>query len=230
MPSKMKNTGLIITIDGPAGSGKSTSAKQVANALNYLYLDTGAMYRAVTLKVIREGIKERDKHQVDDLIKKTDVSLKTIKNSLTVFLDSEDVSGLIRTPAVDFEISWVCQVPSVREQMVALQQKMGQNGGIVAEGRDMGTVVFPNADLKFFMVAGVDERAERRWSQMKKDGIDVSIDEIKSEIIRRDKIDSLRELSPLQKAPDAIEIDTSKLKIDQQSKIILNFVEEYLRE
>jgi CMP/dCMP kinase len=226
--ARTKNSKLVMTIDGPAGSGKSTTAKHVAQSLDYLYLDTGAMYRAVTLKVLRNGIKEKDKLQVDDLILQTDVSLKVVDGSMSILLDGVDVSELIRTPDVDFEISWVCQVPSVRDQMVELQRKLGKDGSVVAEGRDMGTVVFPDADLKFYMVAGLEERSQRRWLQMQKSGIKISVDEIKAEIIRRDKIDSQRELSPLHKASDSIEIDTGRLTILQQSKIILDFVDKYI--
>lgn len=186
------------------------------------------MYRAVTLKVLRNEIKEEDKILVDALILQTDVSLKVVDSSMSILLDGEDVSELIRTPEVDFEISWVCQVPSVRDQMVELQRKLGKDGSVVAEGRDMGTVVFPDADLKFYMVAGLEERSQRRWLQIQKSGIKISVDEIKAEIIRRDKIDSQRELSPLQKASDAIEIDTGQLTILQQSKIIIDFVDKYI--
>lgn len=220
MESKNIRSDLIITIDGPAGSGKSTTAKALAQKLNYIYLDTGAMYRAITLKVIRKGITESRSDEVDNLLLNTGVSLKRKNSSLLVLLDGEDVSDQIRSPEVDIEIGWVCQVPAVRDLLVDMQQKIGRNGGIVAEGRDMGTVVFPDAECKFFLVAGIKERGRRRWLEMNARGINISQDQITADLSRRDKIDSQRKLSPLQKAPDSIEIDTSNLTIQQQTDLI----------
>ncbi len=228
MESKNIRPDLIITIDGPAGSGKSTTAKALAQKLNYLYLDTGAMYRAITLKVIRRGITESQSDEVENLLLETGVSLQRENSSLLVLLDGEDVSDQIRSPEVDIEIGWVCQIPAVRDRLVALQQKIGENGGLVAEGRDMGTVVFPDAECKFFLVAGIKERGRRRWLEMSNRGIKISQDQITADLSRRDKIDAQRKLSPLQKAPDSIEIDTSNLTIQQQTEIILEEIRDYI--
>lgn len=220
---------IIVAIDGPAGSGKSSTAKRVAEKLDYLYLDTGAMYRAITLKVIRREIESSHPETVVNLLAETQVVLRKNDHTLTIYLDGEDVSELIRSPRVDKEISWVCQIPEVRDRMVALQREIGREGGIVAEGRDMGTVVFPDAECKFYMVASVEERGRRRWLQMKEKGINISPEEIIADIRRRDKIDSERELSPLRKAEDAVEIDTSNMTLEQQTEFIVRTVREYLQ-
>jgi len=217
---------LIIAIDGPAGSGKSTTAKLLAQKLNYLYLDTGAMYRAITLKALRQKIDEHDDHSLTELAENTDITLINRDGVLHVLLDGEDVTDKIRTPEIDRAISYVSMVPAVRRRMVELQRQLGKQGGVVAEGRDIGTVVFPQADLKIFLVASVEERGKRRWKELQARGVEVPLEQVIEEIQRRDKLDSSRKLSPLKKAPDAIEVDTTKLTIPQQVEVILQKVRE----
>ncbi|OQX60586.1 cytidylate kinase [candidate division KSB1 bacterium 4484_219] len=217
---------LIIAIDGPAGSGKSTTAKLLAQKLNYLYLDTGAMYRAITLKALRQKIDEHDDHSLTELAENTDITLINRDGVLHVLLDGEDVTDKIRTPEIDRAISYVSMVPAVRRRMVELQRQLGKQGGVVAEGRDIGTVVFPQADLKIFLVASVEERGRRRWKELQARGVEVPLEQVIEEIQRRDKLDSSRKLSPLKKAPDAIEVDTTKLTIPQQVEVILQKVRE----
>ncbi len=219
---------LIIAIDGPAGSGKSTTARLLASKLGYIYLDTGAMYRAFTLKVLRQGIDLCDEPALSRLARQTDIRLEPGKNNLRVFLDGEDVTEKIRTPEIDRAISLVSQVKGVRERMVELQRKLGKAGGIVAEGRDIGTVVFPNADVKIFLIASPEARAERRLKDLTAQGIQVSVDEVLADIQRRDELDSNRAISPLKKAEDAIELDTSTLTIPRQVEAILKLVEQKL--
>ncbi len=220
---------LIITIDGPAGSGKSTTARLLAQKLDYLYLDTGAMYRAITLKVLRNKVDEQQHEAVIKLVAATDIELQQRKNAIAVFLDGEEISALIRSPEIDHEISWVCQIPEVRERMIALQRELGRNGGIVAEGRDMGTVVFPEADLKFFLTADLEIRGQRRWQEMQAKNIEISLMEVIAELQRRDQIDMERPLSPLQKAEDAIEINTTNMTIVQQTNFMLQKAQQYMR-
>ena len=217
---------LIIAIDGPAGSGKSTTAKLLAQKLNYLYLDTGAMYRAITLKALRQKIDEHDDPSLTELAENTDITLINRDGVLHVLLDGEDVTDKIRTPEIDRAISYVSMVPAVRRRMVELQRQLGKQGGVVAEGRDIGTVVFPQADLKIFLVASVEERGRRRWKELQARGVEVPLEQVIEEIQRRDKLDSSRKLSPLKKAPDAIEVDTTKLTIPQQVEVILQKVRE----
>ncbi|RKY90943.1 (d)CMP kinase [candidate division KSB1 bacterium] len=217
---------LIIAIDGPAGSGKSTTAKLLAQKLNYLYLDTGAMYRAITLKALRQKIDEHDEPSLTELAENTDITLINRDGVLHVLLDGEDVTDKIRTPEIDRAISYVSMVPAVRRRMVELQRQLGKQGGVVAEGRDIGTVVFPQADLKIFLVASVEERGKRRWKELQARGVEVPLEQVIEEIQRRDKLDSSRKLSPLKKAPDAIEVDTTKLTIPQQVEVILQKVRE----
>jgi len=216
---------LVIAIDGPAGSGKSTTARLLAQRLGYVYLDTGAMYRAFTLKVLRKGLDIHDEEALARLARETEIRLEPSPQGVSVFLDGEDVTDKIRTPQIDRAISVVSQVKGVRERMVDLQREMGRQGGIVAEGRDIGTVVFPNADVKVFLVASPEARAERRLKDLKAQGIRLSKAEVLADILRRDKLDSTRAVSPLRKADDAFELDTSSLTIPEQVEKILEWVE-----
>lgn len=210
----------IIAIDGPAGSGKSTTAKLLARKLGFLYLDTGAMYRAVTLKAMRQHVDLTSDAQLKSLLDRTKIDLVTSNGRLRVFLDGQDVTREIRSLKVSENVSKVAAQKSVREYLVKLQRQFAQKGNVIAEGRDIGTVVFPNAQLKIFLVASIEERAKRR---LKSDvGADdgSQLEKMKQAIEQRDQADSSRENSPLKKAADAIEIDTTNLTIEQQVEAI----------
>ena len=209
---------IIIAIDGPAASGKSTTAKLVANKLGYVYVDTGAMYRAATLLFIENNVNidKTSDNELTDLLDKNPISLRIIDGNQHVFIGSRNVSGLIRTPEIAGKVSAVASRPVVRHYMVKLQQEMGNKQGTVMDGRDIGTVVFPNAELKVFMKADVEERAKRRLLEFQKNGIQKELPELIKEIEDRDHQDSTREASPLRQASDAILLDTSNLTIDEQ--------------
>ena len=206
---------MLITIDGPAGAGKSTVSRVLANRLGLIYLDTGAMYRAVALKAIRKKIEINDEKALKSMCSDIVISFKSDEGVLKTFLDEEDVSAEIRKPEIDMSASSISAVKAVREAMTELQRKIGQKGSIVAEGRDMGTVVFPDADHKFFITASIEERAERRYRERveKNEAADRKI--IESDIQKRDQQDSSRALAPLKPAQDSIIIDTTDLNIDQ---------------
>jgi len=212
---------IIIAIDGPAGSGKSTTARLVAQKLGYIYIDTGAMYRALTLKVIELGIDPNDESSIIKIAENTKIELLYENGNLKVILDGKDVSEKIRSPEVTSLVSIVSAHPKLRDIMVKKQRELGRNGGVVMDGRDIGTVVFPDADLKIFMTADVRERAKRRQKELKAQGFDVEIEKLIKEIEERDKFDSTREIGPLKKADDAIEIDTTNLTIDEQVELVL---------
>ena len=212
---------LVIAIDGPAGSGKSTTARLVADRLGLLHIDTGAMYRAVTLKVLERGLSPNDSSAVSNLIDSTLVELKRWDSSLRVLLDGTDVTDRIRDPDVTRSVSAVSRIRRVREAMVARQRAMSVSQGVVLEGRDIGTVVFPDADLKIFLVASLDARARRREKELAGKGMKVDRSGVMKEIEERDKLDSTREESPLRKAADAIELDTSTLSIEQQVEFVV---------
>lgn len=216
---------IIIAIDGPAASGKSTTAKQVASQLGYLHIDTGAMYRAMALKVLRSKVDPNDSEKVAELATTTTVRLALRDGKVRIVLDGEEVSGEIRLPEVTNMVSPVSTVSDVRKLMVKEQREMGTEGGIVLEGRDIGTVVFPNAELKIFMLADVRERAVRRRKELETKGVTISVEELEKEILERDRIDSGRAVSPLTKADDAIELDTTHLSIEEQ----VNFIVEKAR-
>ena len=213
---------LIVAIDGPAGSGKSTSAKLVAQKLGYLYIDTGAMYRAVTFLAIRNNVL----NNFDAVIKiaeTSNISLKFLNGSTQVSVDGEDITNNIRTGEVNSKVSDVSKIKEVREALVSKQREMAmKDGGVVMEGRDIGTVVFPNADVKIFLTASIEQRAKRRAKEYEEKGIEVSVNDIKNNLVKRDEIDSTREISPLTKADDAIVVDTSKVTIQEQVEIILD--------
>lgn len=217
--------GIIIALDGPAGSGKSTTARMVAEKLGYIYIDTGAMYRAVTLAAVRKGI-SLDDNELAALVNAISVTLEQSPNGQRTLLDSQDVSAEIRLPEVTQHVSRVSASAAVREAMVAAQRAIGIRGGVVMDGRDIGTVVFPQAELKVFMTASIDERAKRRASELQRKGIDTSAEIIAIEIEERDRYDSNREISPLRQAPDARLLDTSSLLPEEQAEIITQWAME----
>jgi len=210
----------VIAIDGPAASGKSTTAGLVAERLGYLHIDTGAMYRAVALKVLRQGIGVHERERIAALMPATHVVLKLRNGSLRVMLDGEDVTDAIRTPEVSKAVSPVSGYPEVRRAMVREQRLLGAEGGIVMDGRDIGTIVFPDADLKFFMVAALEARALRRQKELAVAGTDLPLDAVLKDIQERDSRDAGRAVSPLRRADDAIEIDTSAMTIEEQVRLV----------
>ncbi len=221
----MKN--IIIAIDGPAGSGKTTTAKLVAEHFKYIYIDTGAMYRAVTLNWFRKN-KEYDELEIVQSLDDINIELKSSSSGQRTFLNGEDVSDDIRLPEVTSLVSPVSAIAEVRERMVDLQRKLGQQGGVVMDGRDIGTVVFPKADLKIFLIASIEARAKRRTQELILSGIQADEKEILESIIKRDNYDSSRNHSPLRKAEDAFEIDTSEITINEQVKMIIELAEKII--
>lgn len=200
---------MIIAIDGPSGAGKSTLAKRLAKELGFIYLDTGAMYRALALKVLREGVDLADDTRLAELVTSTDIDLKEYGGRLEVLLDGCDVAGEIRTPEVSQMASKVSAVKIVRERLLDLQRAMGRRGSVVAEGRDIGTVIFPEAEIKIFLVASARERARRRYEELRATGRAVDFDATLQDMEERDKRDSERDLAPLRQADDAMLIDSS---------------------
>ena len=210
---------MIIAIDGPAGSGKSTIAKLIAEDLGLVYLDTGAMYRLVTLKALNDGILGN----LDKIIKMLDDLRIDIKKN-GFYLDDTNVSEEIRKPVVSENVSDIAAIREVREKMVDLQRKFSESKNVILDGRDIGTVVFPNADVKIFLIADAKERANRRYRELVAKGENVKIEEIYENILKRDKIDSTRKESPLKKADDAIEVDTTSKNIEEVKNEILNII------
>lgn len=215
-----------IAIDGPAGAGKSTIAKIVAENLGYTYIDTGAMYRAVTYKALQENIQLDDSKSLEEMLINTSIVLKPSENGQLVFVDGEDVSQVIRSNEVTANVSQVAAHPNIREILVNKQQELAANGGIVMDGRDIATHVLKEAELKIFMSASVEERAKRRLIDNEKRGIPSSLETLMEEIALRDKLDSEREASPLIQAEDAIYLDTTRLSIEEAAQSILNLAKE----
>ncbi|MCK4384739.1 MAG: (d)CMP kinase [candidate division Zixibacteria bacterium] len=210
----------VIAIDGPAGSGKSTTAKLVAKKLNFLYLDTGAMYRVITLKALENGVDVNDEEKLEKLTKDSVISFKNENGIHKIFLDGKDVSEKIREPLVDQNVSFVSLHKKVRKILVEKQKEIGRKNNVVAEGRDTTTVVFPHA-FKVYLDADLKERAKRRFLELKDKGIQTSLEEQIKEIARRDELDSEREASPLCRDKDAVVVDTTHLTIEEQvNKVI----------
>lgn len=203
-----------IAIDGPAGAGKSTIAKSIAKKLDITYIDTGAMYRALTYKVLKELIDLNNNDIIINIVNETTIELDKNK----VFLDKQDVSNEIRHPIINNNVSKIARIPEVRMKMVEIQREIAYNKSVVMDGRDIGTYVLPNANYKFYLTASIDERAYRRYLELKKKGILASFQDIKNEIINRDKIDTERSIAPLRPAQDAIIINTTSKSI----KMVIN--------
>ena len=226
---------VIIAIDGYSSCGKSTFAKMIAKEMNYIFIDSGAMYRAITLWCIRNGfISDNyiDTESIVDGLKNINVSfvLNLETNTPEIFLNSENVENQIRSLEVTKYVSKISRIPEVRSRLLEFQKKTGADKGIVMEGRDIGTVVFPNADIKIFMTASVDIRAKRRYDEFKAKGIDVDFDEIRSGIIARDIADENRDISPLRKAEDSITLDNSRMSVEAQMSWIKEIIEKKLNE
>lgn len=215
-----------IAIDGPAAAGKSTVAKIIAKNRSYVYIDTGAMYRALTYMAIKHQLNLENEKEVSDLLTRLQIELMPTESGQLVLVNGEDVTEVIRTNEVTNSVSIVAKHPLVREEMVSRQQEMAKGGGVVMDGRDIGTHVLPNAELKVFLKASVEERAKRRHEENLQKGFPSDLEQLKKEIATRDKIDSEREVAPLMKANDAIEIDTTSLSIEEVVQKIEELVEE----
>ncbi|MFC4557401.1 (d)CMP kinase [Virgibacillus kekensis] len=215
---------IAIAIDGPAAAGKSTVAKIVARELSYIYIDTGAMYRSITLKALENRISLEDEKMLSGLLDDTSIELIQGEDGQRVLVDGKDVTDEIRTERVTNNVSDVAKHPTIRKEMVGRQQLLATKRGVVMDGRDIGTHVIPDAEVKIFLIATVEERAKRRYEENLRKGFNPDLETLKKEIERRDMIDSEREAAPLLKAEDAIEIDTTSLTIDQVAQAILTEV------
>ncbi|NLY88976.1 MAG: (d)CMP kinase [Firmicutes bacterium] len=216
MVSDRRRKKISIAVDGPAGSGKSTVARRIAVELGLLYIDTGAMYRGITLKALRQGISLHNEAALARLAKETSLEFREMPDgSHHLFMDGEDVSEEIRSMPVNDGVSLVAAVKEVRAALVEKQQNLGARGGVVMDGRDIGTVVLPQAEWKFFLTASPQERARRRWRELKAKGLDVSLAEIEANIANRDEIDSTRKVNPLRPAADALFLDTTEMSIEE---------------
>ena len=213
-----------IAIDGPAAAGKSTVAKVVAKKLSYVYIDTGAMYRTITYAALEQKVDIENEEQLMEVVKNVKIEFQQGENTQLVFLNGQDVSEVIRTPEVTNRVSIVAKHRLVREEMVRRQQELAEKGGAVMDGRDIGTHVLPDAEVKIFMLASVEERAERRHLENMNKGFDSNLEQLKEEIAQRDKLDSEREVSPLKKADDALELDTTSLSIEEVVQKIMGIV------
>lgn len=214
-----------IAIDGPAGAGKSTIAKMVSAQLGYIYVDTGALYRAIALYVNENGITDEN---IAQALSGADVSLKFIDGKQCVFLGDRDVSDLIRTPVISMEASRVSAIPAVREYLFETQRKIARENNVIMDGRDIGTVVLPDADVKIFLTASAQERANRRYKELSEKPGCPCYEEILSDIIERDKNDMNRKTAPLKQAEDAVFVDTSELSLEESAEAIRKIIAEKL--
>ncbi len=217
---------LVIAIDGPAGSGKSSTARLVAEALGYRYLDTGAMYRAVALKMLEQGVDLQDSKAIEEALRDIRIDQNEKDGQVRILLNEKDVTEAIRTPEISLWVGPVSENPTVREFLVARQREMGKKGGVIVEGRDIGTVVFPDAPIKIYLTADLDERARRRVKDLNGQGVDQPEEDVRQALAQRDERDSTREHSPLSCAVDAIVLDTTELALKQQVEKIVALARE----
>jgi len=215
---------LAIAIDGPAGSGKSTVARLVAERLGYIYVDTGAMYRAAAWKSLQEGILLSDENAIVEMIHRTRMWFEKCDHTQRIFVDGTDVSEAIRTPEVSALSSPVSAIPGVRERLVELQRQMAAQGGVVMEGRDIGTVVLPHAEVKVFLTASPKVRAQRRLNELLAKGYTMTLEEVERDLAERDLRDSTRAVGPLKQAPDAVVINTDRMSIEEVVNAVLELV------
>ena len=223
----MNKKGLVIAIDGFSSTGKSSISKVVADTLGLIHIDTGAMYRAITLFGLRNFKNEKQEIDLPKLLQNlNEISLEFRENSgkLEIYLNGENVSKEIRTTEVSDNVSFIAKHPEVRERLVVLQRDIAEKQGVIMDGRDIGTVVLPNADYKFFLTASADERARRRFLELQSLGIETTIEEVKQNLIERDRIDSERDISPLKQAEDAILIDNTNLNKEETIDLILSYI------
>ncbi|MEI8134404.1 MAG: (d)CMP kinase [bacterium] len=221
----MRQNGIIIAIDGPTASGKSTTAREVAKQLGYLHINTGAMYRAFALYASQWGVRDSDDTRISGLAERVYLDFDEHGK---ILLEGRDVDAEIIAPEIATLASELATLPEVRKRMVEMQQEIGKNGGVVLDGRDIGTVVFPDAELKIFLIAGAETRALRRMNELEQAGTPVALEILTKQIHERDRRDSERELSPLRKADDAIELDTSLLQIKDQVQQVVSMVEQII--
>lgn len=219
-------SGLVIAIDGPSAAGKSTIARLLAKRLGYVYIDTGAMYRAFGWKALKEGIDTKDESALAGLAGRTEIIIEKDNDNPRIYVDGRDVTDEIRTPEMGMAASDVSKSPAVRSRLLLLQRRLGERGGVVMDGRDIGTVVFPDADIKFYLDASAEERGRRRFLELKAKGLDVDLAEITRQIIERDEQDKSRALAPLRPAPDAVTIDSSSLSIEEVLSIMFDNIRE----
>jgi cytidylate kinase len=214
----------VVTVDGPAGSGKSTVGRLLAKRLSYVYLDTGALYRAMALKIRMAGVFPDSREKIALLCRSTEIVLRECDGTTRILLDGEDVTERIRTPEISMLASTISALPEVRASLLSVQRDSVRDGGVVAEGRDMGTVVFPGADVKFFLTASAGERGRRRWLELKDRGHEVSLEEVLKDVVQRDRQDSERELAPLRPSDDGVLIDSTGKGIDEVVEEMLGAV------
>ncbi|MGN0635318.1 MAG: (d)CMP kinase [Acutalibacteraceae bacterium] len=218
-----------IAIDGPAGAGKSSIAKRAAAALGYIYVDTGALYRTIGLNALRHGVDTKDAAAVIGTLADVQVSLRFVDGEQRVFLGEEDVSAAIRTPEASMAASNVSAIPAVREHLFALQQNIAAQNNCLMDGRDIGTVVLPNADVKIFLTASAETRADRRCRELAEKGMPTPYDEVLRDIIQRDYNDSHRDVAPLKQAEDAVLLDTSALSFDESYAAVVKIIKERIQ-
>ncbi len=219
-----------IAIDGPSGAGKSTAAKAVARELGFMYLDTGAMYRTIGLYMLRQGVALDDAETILRRLPEADIEVRFVNGEQKMFLNGEDVSAAIRTPEGSAAASRVSVIPEVRTRMVEMQQRIAADNDVVMDGRDICLYVLPNAQLKLFLTASAEERARRRWLERKEQGSDQTYEEVLKDVIERDERDSQRAASPLEKAPDAVEIDSSHMSLEEVVAEIIRLAKERMEE
>ena len=218
--------GFIVAVDGTAGSGKGTITKIIAEKLNLVSIDTGAMYRCVALECINQCIEYTEIEKIKEVLENINIELKKENGNQLVFLNGQDVTEDIRTPEVDNQVAKFAAVKEVREKITPMQRKMGDNNDIIMEGRDIGTVVFPNADVKVFLDCSVEERAMRRYKQDLEKGIQTTYDEVLASIKERHRLETEREIAPLTKAPDAVYIDSTGMTIDEEAEAVIKVINE----